>query len=225
MVSTHDDHGAPPRHPSDYVNTQKLKMPNGVSPTTDESDVRPPPLPPKQWPPPKQWRRATNSDLFRPVQDEPVGEAQDEALGSGEQDDGSGEDLIDLDGAPVDQEPGDVAAELGAGGDQGKKSQNSTILPPSPFDDTQTPEVSTTQTPEVIGSDWAPEVRGTVPRPPVPFDVFIEIRHAEGTGSTRYYWMESCSSQSMITRHLTRQDYFCLVGFFTYHFCFCVVEV
>ncbi|MEC9278833.1 MAG: hypothetical protein VYC23_05965, partial [Chloroflexota bacterium] len=85
VVSTHDDHGAP-RHPSDYINTRKIKVSGGVSSSTNEPDAypgapyRPPPLPPKQ------WRRATNSDLFRPVQDEPVGEDQDEASGSGEQD-------------------------------------------------------------------------------------------------------------------------------------------
>ena len=222
VADTRDRSGAP-RHPSDYVNTSRV--PGGVSSLANHT----PPLPPRQ------WRRVTQADLFRPVQDEPVGGDQDEDLGSGGPDNASGENLIDLDGVTDDNEPGDVISDLEeSSGDQGKGFPTSTMVPI--FEVTQPPRVIGTQAPGLVErkgilveSDWSPEARGSVPRPTVPFDVYIETRHAEGNGDTRYYWMESCESTSVTTRRLTREDYFCLVGSFnmtfSFYICFCDVTV
>ena len=213
VADTRDRSGAP-RHPSDYVNTSR--MPGGIPSSANHT----PPLPPKQ------WRRVTQADLFRPVQDEPMGPDQDGDLGSGSPDNASGGDLIDLDGGADDNEPGDVISDFEeSSGNQGKGFQTSTMIPI--FEVTQPPKVTGTQAPGLnehrgilVEGDWAPEVRGSVPRPTVPFDVYIETRHAEGVGDTRYYWMQSCESASVTTRRLTREDYFCLVGSFNMPFYF-----
>ena len=151
---------------------------------------------------------------------------QDGELGSGDPDNASGGNLIDLDGAPEDDKPGDDFEE--SSGDQGKGFHTSTMVPI--FEVTQPPKVTETQAPGfverkgiLVEGDWSPEARGSVPRPTVPFDVYIETRHAEGIGDTRFYWMESCASQSVTTRRLTREDYFCLVGPFSPPFIFAFV--
>ena len=199
----HSGSGAP-RHPSDYVNTSRL--PSGLSSLAD----RTPP------PPPRQWRRVTEADLFRPIQDQPVGgDQEEEEAGSGAPEDTSGGNLIDLDGTPEDDEPGDDFEE--SSGDQGKEIHTSTMVPI--FEVTQPSKVTVTQAPGsterkgvLVEGEWSPEARGSVPRPTVPFDVYIETRHTEGVGDTRFYWMPGCASQSVTTRQLTREDYFCLVG-------------
>ena len=152
-----------------------------------------------------------------------MGGDQEEEAGSGAPDNASGGNLIDLDGAPEDDEPGDDLEE--SSGNQGKEIHTSTMVPI--FEVTQPSKVTVTQAPGsnerkgvLVEGDWSPEARGSVPRPTVPFDVYIETRHSEGVGDTRFYWMPGCASQSVTTRRLTREDYFCLVGFFNPSFSF-----
>ena len=212
VVEARDHAGSgTPRHPSDYVNTSHL-----TDVLSTLADRTPPP-------PPKQWRRVTEADLFRPIRDQPVGGDQEEEAGSGAPDNASGGNLIDLDGAPEDDEPGDDLEE--SSGNQGKEIHTSTMVPI--FEVTQPSKVTVTQAPGsnerkgvLVEGDWSPEARGSVPRPTVPFDVYIETRHSEGVGDTRFYWMPGCASQSVTTRRLTREDYFCLVRLFDSFFYF-----
>ena len=152
-----------------------------------------------------------------------MGGDQGEEAGSGAPDNASGGNLIDLDGAPEDDEPGDDLEE--SSGNQGKEIHTSTMVPI--FEVTQPSKVTVTQAPGsnerkgvLVEGDWSPEARGSVPRPTVPFDVYIETRHSEGVGDTRFYWMPGCESQSVTTRRLTREDYFCLVRLFDSFFYF-----
>ena len=169
---------------STYVNTSSLVP---TSPGVVATSAGPGVAPRR---PPKSWRE--NSEDLQAYLNQPGIEGS----GSGEQ------NLIDLD---EDLESGDIIDEREPEGSglQGKTTV-STTTPGTLVD-------KVTQVP-TVGGAWSPEVRGVVERPSSPFDVYVELRHSDGLAASRFFWMDRCTSQGVMTRTLRRDDYFCAVS-------------
>ena len=170
---------------STYVNTSSLVP---ATPGTDATSAGPGVAPRR---PPKTWRE--NPEEQQAYLNQPGTE------GSGSDD----QNLIDLD---EDLESGDIIDERESEGSgfEGKATV-STTTPGTLVD-------KVTKAP-AVGGPWSPEVRGVVERPPSPFDVYVELRHSDGLAPTRFFWMDRCTSQAVLTRTLRRDDYFCVVSY------------
>ena len=189
-------------HHPDYINTPGVE---GLQLAGPPDFGRAPPLPPRLRP---QSTTLGPRQLGQPRPQLPLGFSADQpqpgpsvpqpGSGSGS---GSGADLINFD--LEDDEDYDDGSAQGVPGAQGEQHSLTTDKP------------------------WfEPLAVESVRAPAAPFSVFVQIAHNDPTISRRYFWMESCQSQRVVSKSHTLEDYYCKVNLlFVFLLCDCVVVI